>query len=255
MDIPIPLVSEGGIFDRLEGDELQRIEQSKRLINQLDSGVTGNYGGIVPLWMKYLLSANFADRVYRLTERFVTRVAPAASGYDERVAKKFAVPAIAGYLAAEGGVVPWPKNWPIIAAENCYLRALRAVHRDQDIANEKLQLLVKLTVSHERFIRVKIPSHDAVQMDKDALGVVTTYCNEKVVAIRDDRLIELAGGKSFAKLICSKLLDQGILLSGQGHAGTIQLPIAMRANGETVKKPRFWVMNHARLLNLNSTAK
>ena len=135
------------------------------------------------------------------------------------------------------------------------MRALTAVYRDQDIANEKLQLLVKLTVSHERFIRVKIPSHDAVQMDKDTLGVVTTYCDEKVVAIRDDRLIELAGSKSFAKLICSKLLDQGILLSGQGHAGTIQLPIAMRANGETVKKPRVWVINHARLLNLNSTAK
>lgn len=255
IDIPVPRVTEGGIFDRLEDDELQRIERSKRLIDQLDQGVTRNYGGIFPLWINFLFSTNSADQVYRLTERFVTLVAPAAAGYDERVAKKFAVPAIAGYLAAEGGVVPWPKIWPIRAAKNCYVRALRAIHRDQGIADEKLQLLINLTASHERFIRVKVPSHDAVRMNEGAIGVLTTYCDEKVVAIRDERLTELAGGESIAKLIRRKLRDQNILLKGQGHAGTIQLPIVIRANGETIKKPRFWVLNRERLHNLNSKAK
>ena len=74
IDIPVPPVSEGGIFDWLEGDELQRIKQSKQLIDQLDKGVTGNYGGIFPLWIKFLLSTNCAEQVCRLTEQFVTRV-------------------------------------------------------------------------------------------------------------------------------------------------------------------------------------
>jgi putative DNA primase/helicase len=152
IDIPVPPVSEGGIFDWLQGDELQRIEQSKQLIDQLDEGVTGNYGGIFPLWIKFLLSTNRAEQVCRLTERFVTRVAASADGYNERFAKKFAVPAIAGYLAAKYGIVPWPKMWPVEAAECCYNLAIKAVRKDADVAGKKIQLIAKFATNPNRFI-------------------------------------------------------------------------------------------------------
>ncbi len=115
IDVPVPLVSEGGIFDRLNGDEQQRIDQSKQLIQQLDQGVTQNYGAILPIWINLLIGTDYADEVCRLTEKFVTKVAPAGNGYDERFAKKFAVPAVAGYLAAKLGIVHWPKMWPVKA--------------------------------------------------------------------------------------------------------------------------------------------
>src|ERR1035437_4855678 len=253
IDIPVPPVSEGGIFDWLEGDELQRIKQSKQLIDQLDKGVTGNYGGIFPLWIKFLLSTNCAEQVCRLTEQFVTRVAASADGYDERFAKKFAVPAIAGYLAAKYGIVPWPKMWPVEAAECCYNLAIKAVRKDADVAGKKIQLIAKFATNPNRFIPAKSGASEAVRFDDNSLGVRTSYLGQKVLAIRDQALGSFAGSSKISTLIIEQLRRKNILIGGQGHAGTTQLQIPIDYRDHKVLKPRFWIIDPERLRESTSS--
>lgn len=172
IDVPVPPASEGGIFDQLHGDELHRREEIGRLIRQLDAGVTQNYGGIMPLWIECLLAEDHAGRVLKLVDDFVARVAGNAGGWEQRYARKFAVPAVAGYLAAKYKVVPWPEMWPLKAAAACYRRALRVIQRDVQSVAERIQLLARLSEDPERFIRVDPSIHDAIEFSEKTLGLL-----------------------------------------------------------------------------------
>ena len=232
-----------GFFDRLGGDELQRIERSKQLINQLDQGVTGNYGGIFPYWTVFLLSTDCAERICRLTERIVARIAGSADGYLVRFATKFAVPAVAGYWRAERGIVPWPKMWPVEAAEHCYHLAVRAVRKDTDVAEKKLQLIAKLAMNSNRFIPTRCGASAVIPFGDETLGIRTSYRGKKVLAVRDQSLELFAGSRTIFDLLISQLRTEDLLLGGQGHAGTTQLPIPIQIDDKTILKPRFWIID------------
>ena len=155
VDIPVPKVHEAGIFDQLQGDALHKIEQGKKLIKELDSGVTQNYGLVMPRWLNFMFEEDRSSRILKLRDSFLKRVVSNGDGFDQRYAVKFAVPAIAGYLAAAHKIVPWPKMWPVEAAEQCYYLAVKAVRRDADVAAEKLRLIVKVAKNPERFVLAK----------------------------------------------------------------------------------------------------
>jgi hypothetical protein len=243
IDIPVPPTSQGGIFDRLEGDELHRRETSRQLIRQLDAGVTQNYGGIMPLWIQCLLAEDCARRVLKLIDRFVAKVAGNSDGWDQRYARKFAVPAVAGYLAAQYEIVPWPKTWPIKAAAACYRRALRVTQRDVQSVAERIQLLARLSQNPERFVRVDPSTHAAIRFGQDTLGLLTQYRNKQVLAVRDECLVKLEGNRQAANTVLDRLRQEQILLGGHGHAGTTQLPVVINVGDRNINKPRFWIFD------------
>jgi len=243
IDVPIPPPSEGGIFDQLEGDELQRREESERLVRQLDAGVTQNYGGIMPIWIKCLLAEDHAGRVRKLVDDFVRKVAGNCNAWDQRYARKFAVPAVAGYLAAEQEVVPWPKTWPMKAAAACYRRALHVTQRDVQGVAERIRILAQLSEDPERFVRVDPSIHDAIDFSENTLGLRTQYCNQQVLAVRDEGLVRLAGNRRIANAVLERLRQEQIVLGGHGNAGTTQLPVSINIGDRNLDKPRFWIFH------------
>jgi hypothetical protein len=243
IDVPVPPSSEGGIFDQLEGDELQRREESERLIRQLDAGVTQNYGGIMPIWIECLLAEDHAGRVLKLVDDFARIVAGNCNAWDQRYARKFAVPAVAGYLAAEQEVVPWPKTWAMKAAAACYRRALHVTQRDEQGVAERIRIPAQLSEDPERFVRVDPSIHDAIAFSENTLGLRTQYCNQQVLAVRYKGLVRLAGNKRIADAVLDRLRQEQIVLGGHGYAGTTQLPVSINISGRKLGKPRFWVVD------------
>jgi hypothetical protein len=246
VDIQVPKVEHAGIFDQLEGDALEKIEQGKQLIKRLDPGVTRNYGVVMPLWMNFLFEEDRSLLILRRTESFLNRIVSNGDGFDERYAVKFAVPAIAGYLAA-WKVVPWPKMWPVVAAEHCYYLAVKAVRRDADVAGKKLRLIARLATNPNRFIPTKSGSSDVIQFSNETLGIGTPYRGKTILAIRDESLERFAGSRKVADLLMDQFRSKNLLLGGHGHAGTTQLPVRIQIDGATILKPRFWIIDRERL--------
>ncbi len=249
IDIPVPKVEEAGICDQLQGDALDKIEQGKKLIEKLDSGVTQNYGLVMPRWLNWLFEEDQSSHILERRDFFLQRILSNGDGFDERYAVKFGIPAAAGYLAAVREIVPWPKMWPYEAAEHCYYLAVKAVRKDADVAVKKLRLLAKLAANSHRFIKVKCGASEIIRFGDETLGIRTTYRDDEVLGIRDETLETFAGSRKVADLLVGRLRNKSILLGGHGHAGTTQLPTPIQIDGKTILKPRFWIIDLKRLVN------
>jgi hypothetical protein len=246
-DIPIPQLANAGIFDRVEGDELQNIKEGKRLIARLDAGVTQNYGLVMPGWLNFLFSEDQSDLILRLIDRFLENVLSNGDGFDDRYARKFAVPAVAGRLAAQHGIVPWSKRWPVVAAEKCYHLSLKTVRDDAVVANKKIRLIARLARNSDRFIPLKSGQSIPVRFNDITLGVRTDYQGQNVLAIRDNALDTFAGSAAISNRIIEQFRAKKMLVGGQGHAGTTQLSIPIVFGDRTVSRPRFWLIDPKRL--------
>jgi hypothetical protein len=251
IDIPVPKVEQAGIVDRLRGDALDKIQQGKKLIDELDLGVTQNYGVLMPRFLNVLFAEDHASFILKRRDIFLQRILSNGDGFDERYAVKFAIPAAAGYLAAVREIVPWPKMWPYEAAERCYYLAVKAVRKDADVAAKKLRLLAKLAANSHRFIAVKWGASQVIRLGDESLGIRTTYRDREVLAIRDETLETFAGSRKVADLLLGRLRNKNILLGGHGHAGTTQLPTPIQIDGKTIRKPRFWIIDLKRLAAAN----
>jgi uncharacterized protein DUF927 len=251
-DIPIPQLANAGIFDRVEGDELQKIKEGKRLIARLDAGVTQNYGLIMPRWLNFLFFEDQSERILKLTDSFLKDVLSNGDGFDERYARKFAVPAVAGRLAAQRGIVPWPERWPVVAVKRCYHLSLKTVRSDALVADKRIRLIARLAENSDRFIFAEPGRSEPVRFDDNTLGLRTYYQNQKVLAIRDNTLATFAGSAVIAGLIVAQLRAKKILVGGQGHAGTTQLSIPIVFGDRTILKPRFWLIDPKRLHDATS---
>jgi len=247
IDLPVPKRDEAGIFDHLDGDALEKLARGKELIARLDDGVTKNFGLIMPLWLRYLFEEDRSSLILRGRDLFVRRVMSNGTGFDERYAVKFAIPAIAGFLAASHQIVPWPKMWPGKAAEHCYFLAVKAVRRDADVAAKKLQLIAKLADNPNRFVPAKHGASEPIALDDPKLGVRTTYQGQNVLAFRDEPFDRFAGSPQVLKVMIEQLRLNNAWLGGHGHAGTTQLPIPIKIGDRIIAKPRFWVIHLGRL--------
>jgi hypothetical protein len=205
----------------------------------------------MPLWLGCLFAEDRSDLILRLTDKYFEQYLLTADGYDERFGGKFAVPAVAGFLAAKHGIVPWAKLWPLEAAKRCYDLALKTVRKDAAVAIEKLQLLAKLATDARFFIPVKTGLSEPICIDGVVLGIRTPYHNQDVLAIRDKAFDKFAGSSKIAGLMIEQLRRKQILIGGQGHAGTTQLPVRILEEGVIVQKPRFWLVDPVRLCKLS----
>ena len=201
----------------------------------------------MPRWLKFLVYEDRSDLLLRLTDSFLKRVLSNGDGFDERYARKFAVPAVAGQLAAEHGIVPWPERWPVVAVEKCYHLSLKTVRNEAAVADKKIRLIAMLAENADRFIPAKSGQSKPVRFDDNTLGVRTDYQGQKVLAIRDNALDPFAGSSVIAGLIIDQLRAKKCLVGGQGHAGTTRLSIPIVFGDRTVSKPRFWIIDPKRL--------
>jgi uncharacterized protein (DUF927 family) len=75
IDIPVPGLENGGIFDRL-GSEAHKQVKSTELIQKLERALKKNYGVLLHPWIEHLISTSPRRRLRKLIRRFETRPGP-----------------------------------------------------------------------------------------------------------------------------------------------------------------------------------
>lgn len=111
--IDISIAKPHGIFDKLSEDSKFT---SRQLAKMVEDTIAGNYGVLMPRWIKYLRgqgAKKIRIRVERLEKIILRRfdkhapesLKPFDSVYD-RIAKPFALVCAAGYIAAKEGMFP-----------------------------------------------------------------------------------------------------------------------------------------------------
>lgn len=107
-----------GIFETLHG-----LPDAATLASAIKEAASKYYGTIGKKWLTYLvvnrakLEENIADSI----KSFVSGVVPAgAAGQVERVAKRFALVAVAGELASEYRLTGWQQGEAMQAAQKCF---------------------------------------------------------------------------------------------------------------------------------------
>jgi hypothetical protein len=252
IDIPVPPIGEGGIFDRLHGTPAEANKQVKELFGRLCNSLSVNYGFGFDDWIDFLLEKNRSADVFRLVNEFVSHVAGHGDAYDARLAQKFGLIYAAGWLASKARILPWPTSWPLRAISKCYRKAYHALHSERAIVNKAIDLLLGYGQDTGRFPKVPSKKSRAIQFSESTLGVRTTYRQTDVLAIRDDSLRRITGGGSCSKLIIRELKRIKAIIGGHGRAGTTQLPITVHIAGRKFAKPRFWLIDLARLASMHT---
>ncbi|MCX7309810.1 MAG: hypothetical protein NTZ72_18485, partial [Afipia sp.] len=244
IDIPLPTLAKGGIFDRAEDSDLRPHELAK----QLEDGVAQNYGHLFPAWLKVLLNTDQSDALHAYSEHFLSKVlTPASTAYDRRFAKKFALVYAVGKLAVKAGLLPWPNDWPMRAISRCYYRAYATLHAPDEMTEKTIRTLTRLADDGAAFNVISIGKSKRVTLTPDMIGVRARYKDQDVLGLRDKALRRLCGSKSAAERVVAKLKLHGAIIGGHGHAGTTQLPITLYVDGSRYLKPRFWLIAPDRL--------
>jgi hypothetical protein len=104
IDIPVPAVSEGGVWWTAKKPALSDPARRSAVLKRRSRKY---YGHAMDLWVRYLV-AKFDDierRVERATGAYLEKTAAGATGIELRMAKKFALVYAAGVIAIKAGVL------------------------------------------------------------------------------------------------------------------------------------------------------
>ena len=118
VDIPADAGCGCGIFE-----ELHDFDQPGKLADAIKANGSKNYGHAGRAFVNRFTDDidGVKQRVKESMRAFEDSVCPInADGQVKRVCQRFALVAAAGELAAEWGILPWPKGEAVIAAEKCF---------------------------------------------------------------------------------------------------------------------------------------
>lgn len=104
MDIPIPSVSDGGIWDDLKVDD-----NPSELTQSIRDAVLLQHGTALPIWLGLCFkSPKLVDNTKRLINRYIEKLEfEPAAGMEHRIAKKFGLIYAAGILGCKHHILPW----------------------------------------------------------------------------------------------------------------------------------------------------
>lgn len=145
-DIPADAGCGMGIFEQLHDTPLPA-----RFAEALVESTNQHHGKVGMTWLYYLVEhrIDLQGRVGDMIQRIVEGVAEAsASGQIARVARRFALVAVAGEIATEARIVAWSKGEALSAARSCF-RAWLAEFGD-DGSREDRRLIDRL----KQFVRI-----------------------------------------------------------------------------------------------------
>jgi putative DNA primase/helicase len=149
IEVPVPSIKNGGIFDRIETTELSSAELAKAV----EDAVRNNYGHPIRKFLELLVSDRevYADRAATLVEKFVRKVGAESDPWTRRFATKFAVVYAAARIAAEMKIAPWPKGHAFKCVARLHRRARNAVATPEEALADLLHRLAANATSETRF--------------------------------------------------------------------------------------------------------
>ena len=87
----------------------------------------------------------------KLIKKFVRKVVPLGTAFEQRYAKKFGLIYAAGVLAIEAGLLPWPKDHPFKVVAKCFRLAMAEIRRPSELLESTVPTLVRAAPDPARF--------------------------------------------------------------------------------------------------------
>jgi putative DNA primase/helicase len=225
IDIPADAGSGHGLFETCHG------EPAAEFARRLKASATSCYGSAGPAFVAHLaelLAADSASTKSRLRERVDTvqkelvQGMNAAEGQVTRVARYFAVVAVAGDLARAALNLPWNDGEPISAARKCF-----EAWMTKRGGSDPQEILTAITALREvievhgpaRFQYLNGVCDDAIEgMNnhpvRDQLGYRFTFQGETVWGFTTTGIKEVLRGIGDAATLVAELADRGVIRRG-----------------------------------------
>ncbi|WP_083909718.1 DUF927 domain-containing protein [Methylocystis rosea] len=243
IDIPVPSIGGGGIFDRLAKDS---VNESSEYVNKLERNLLGAYGSFLPAWINYLLEK---DRTVRLRywSRFYLDRAQASPGIEERVARKFALIYAAGKIAVEAKLLPFGEVPVYDAVKTLHIRSKRFRTSSSRDLRKVLKDVANRLQSGDGLHEPSSEGRVVVDASRVLFGVRTVLDGTRVIGFRKEAL-EIQFGEASARAFVSWLLKMKLLPASDGGPVTTQLRVELSVGGKRTAKPRFLVVHEEQLL-------
>jgi putative DNA primase/helicase len=235
IEIPVPKRNKNGIFDRLKsGNRL-----SAELAQHAEAAVKDNFGYPIRAFITRLASnpAKHTQQATKLMESFIRKVGVENDPWARRFAGKFAVVYAAARLAAEFGVAPWPKSYPLKCVLRLYKRARKLVVTPEEALEELLRRVAKNASSPDRFPKIKkgkaLPAH--------LTGVAWGLRGEardgtRFLAVHSEKFDQLIRPPEHAGRVRRLLAERGYTVPGKEGRGVRQMKLRGFSGA---KKPYF----------------
>lgn len=246
IDITVPPNAEGGILGLPLALEKVAAADRGHFIAQIENAISENHGVLFDAWIRMLLRTNYSARVRSLVDEFVRLVAGGEGGLDERFARKFAPMFAAGVIALEGGLLPWPEDWPLRAVRFCWENARNNRDPDAGIVDAGLKAIADATRAKSRLARHDLDARKSPQFPDCAVGLKVRrdgasywlVCIELLgrIGITDPRI---------QQLVLAKAKACGFVKASGNTTGSVQRRV--RTGQGEVEKLRFWRLNRRAL--------
>jgi hypothetical protein len=232
IDIPVPSVEEGGIFDAGGADAAGRAAKAEGYLTKIEDGIAANYGMLWPVYIKHLLTLDILTVVSGYMQEYLA-LAEVAPGIEERIAKKFALAFAAGRIAQAAGLLPWQPVRPARAVQALHKRSIAARRLPSENLKAALDEIATATFPVIRDLaKNKVLKVSAAG---EWIGVQTVFKGIAVIGLRRDDLTARYGSITAGAIL--GWLEKHNLTVGDRN-GT-QILVELTVGSVKKSKPRF----------------
>jgi hypothetical protein len=185
IDIPVPPVEEGGIFDAGGADAAGRAAKAEGYLAKIEDGIAANYGVMWPAYIEHLLTLDIPTVVSGYMREYLA-LAEAAPGIEERISKKFALVFAAGRIAVAAGLLPWQPVRPGKAVQSLHKRSIAARRLPSENLKAALDEIATATFPLIRDLAEKKVLK--ISAAGEWIGVRTTFKGAEVIGFRREDL-------------------------------------------------------------------
>jgi hypothetical protein len=220
IDVVVPPVKKGGIFDRLGDSEESVPNVARTLAKRLTVTIENNYGVAFPPFINYVVGnpAAVLSQFVIEGEKFAHKYAP-GDNWERRFAMKFGVGAAGALAAVRAGILPCSEKHVIRSVLKVYREARALFVRSSAPGTNALNKLLGAIGDDRLFPRVersaRVPKNFAT-----VLGFRRTYPTlGDCLAISSNRLRTLAGTEKAFNGLLAELKRRGAHVRGKDKLG------------------------------------
>jgi hypothetical protein len=241
IDIPVPPVHEGGIFDRGGTNAVVRAKAANGYLKRIEDGIAANYGVLWPRYIEHLMTSDISSLVRAHVQRYLTLTAP-TPGIEERIAKKFAILFAAGEIAQSAGLLGWHSQRVKNAVRLIHQRSITSRHLPSDRLRSALEEIATARsplirdLSKEKALRISVVG--------DWIGVRTMHRGVEVLGFRRED-VQARYSPATSNAIFAWLETNGLIV-GDRLGTQLHVDLTIGSAG-VMKKPRFVLTDAAKL--------
>ena len=222
VDVPVPSVGEGGIFDRatkMKG----RPRNASTLAQQVERAIEHNYGVAFPAFLSFLIRyrGTSKPRFQKDTETFIKKCAVAGGAWEERFARKFAFAYAGGRVAIRAGVLPVSERQLAHSCRSLYKRARASFTTPSEQAAKAMDELLGSLDDGRRFPVLEKSSVLSPDLASSCWGVRRTLPRlGPCLVVRPEHFQRLAGSDEAKKLMLAELASGNAYVPGHNGKST-----------------------------------